>query len=138
MLYLTIEDIVPNSVIELERIDGKRKILIADAKKYGEEVAKNLTKRGYYTKLKLNPGLTESFDIKYSNYFEKYYENDTYGYQLKDNINIDEIISIFRNPLVDEVVESFTNEEVIENSIGKKDNSSSLERIKVLKRTKNE
>ena len=91
-----------------------------------------------YTKLKLNPGLTESFDIKYSNYFSKYYENTTFGYQLVDGKSIEEIISIFRSPLVDEVVESFTCEEVIENSIGKKDNYISYEKAKVLKRIKDE
>lgn len=138
MLYLTIEDIVSNSIIELEKLDGRTNVLIDDAKRYGEEVAKHLTKRGYYTKLKLNPGLTESFDIKYSNYFSKYYENTTFGYQLVDGKSIEEVISIFRSPLVDEVVESFTCEEVIENSIGKKDNYIVYEKAKVLKRIKDE
>ena len=118
MLYLTIEDIVPNSIIELEKINGRKNVTIEEAKKYGEEVAKHLTKRGYYTRLKLNPGLTESFEIKYGNYFEKYYDKDTYGYYLNEEKDIEEITKIFRTPLVSEVIESFTNQEVIKNSIG--------------------
>ena len=58
MLYLTVEDIVANSIIELNKIDGSKNVLIDDAKKYGEEVAKHLKKRGYYTLLKLNPSLS--------------------------------------------------------------------------------
>ena len=134
MLYLTIEDIVSNSIIELEKIDGSTNVLIEDAKKYGEEVAKHLTKRGYYTKLKLNPGLTENFEIKYSNYFSKYFEDSTYGYRLNENVSIDDIISIFRNSLVCEVIESFISKEVIENSVGKV----SCEIVKTLKRIKDE
>ena len=116
MLYLTVEDIVANSIIELNKIDGSRKVMIEDAKRYGEEVANHLKKRGYYTLLKLKPNLTESFEIKYENYFTKYYENESYGYMLNDDKEIKDIEAIFRLPIAYEVVESFTSSEVIEKS----------------------
>ena len=82
--------------------------------------------------------LFSSLCLLSNNYFSKYYENTTFGYQLVDGKSIEEVISIFRSPLVDEVVESFTCEEVIENSIGKKDNYIGYEKAKVLKRIKDE
>ena len=123
MLYLTVEDIVANSIIELNQLDGSKEVLIDEAKKYGEEVSKHLRKRGYYTLLKLNPGLTESFEIKYGNYFSKYYQDETYGYRLNDGKEVEDIVPIFRDPLVYEVIESFTSLEVIENSFSDRVNS---------------
>ena len=118
MLYLTVEDIIANSIIELNKIDGSREVMIEEAKKYGQEVANHLKNKGYYTLLKLNPSLTESFELKYSDYFQKYYENDSYGYQLQDKKNIEDIDSIFRKPIAEELVDSFSNEEVITKSFG--------------------
>ena len=116
MLYLTVDDIVPNAIIELNKIDGSREVIIGDAKIYGEELAKHLGKRGYYTLLKLNPSLTESFEVKYGDFFQKYYQNDSYGYKLQENKEIQDIIPIFRESINKEIRDIFDSEEVIENS----------------------
>ena len=116
MLYLTVEDIVANSIIELNKIDGSRCVLIDDAKCYGIEVANNLRKRGYFTLLKLNSSLTESFEVKYKNYFHKFIDKESYGYCLEDDKTIEDIVSIFRSPISSEVVDSFSCDEVIQNS----------------------
>ena len=117
MLYLEVEDIVANSIIELNKLDGSTEVMIGDAKRYGEEVAKHLKeKKGYYTLLKVNPSTTESFETKYSNYFSKYYEGNSYGYRLVGDKTVEDIVSIFRSPLVLELVDSFTDELVIKRS----------------------
>ena len=128
MLYLTMEDIIPNSIIELEKINGRTDVLIDDAIDYGKEVAKHLKRRGYYTSLKLKE---ELFDTRYCDYFDKYYENHTYGYRLANDKTVMDIISIFRDSLEDEVIESFTTSEVIAKTFLKK---SSL--VKTLKKIK--
>lgn len=117
MLYLTMEDIIPNSIIELEKIDGSTSVLISDAIDYGKEVAAHLKRRGYYTSLKLKEDL---FDASYCDYFDKYYEKQTYGYRLASGKTVRDIVSIFRDSLDDEVIESFTSSEVIANSFLKK------------------
>lgn len=119
MLYLTIEDIVANSIIELNKIDGSKKVLIEDAIKYGEEVANHLKKRGYYTRLKLNSHLTEQFEINYRNYFTKYQQDNSYGYELNKSKEIEDIIKEFRNESIQEAIESFTDKEVINKSFFK-------------------
>lgn len=118
MLYLTVEDIVANSIIELHKIDGSRCVLIDDAKYYGNEVANHLKKRGYFTLLKLNSSLTESFEVKYKDYFHRFSDNESYGYCLDDDKTIEDIVSVFRSPISREIVDSFSNEEVIQNSFG--------------------
>ena len=130
MLYLTVEDIVPNSIIEKNKINGSREILIEEAKKYGEEVAEHLKKRGYYTIVKLNSSLTESFETKYSEYFNKYYEKESYGYQLAQDKEIKDLIPIFRESIAEEVRDSFSNEEVIKNSFPQKANRKVLTLVK--------
>lgn len=133
MLCLTVEDIVPNSIIELNKINGSKKVLIEEARKYGENVANYIkNNKGYYTLLKINPSQTESFEIKYGNFFKKYYQEESYGYQLTEGTEIEDIIPIFRDSIVEEVRDCFSNEEVIEKSFPQK------ERIKRRVLTKNE
>ena len=116
MLCLTIEDMVANAIIELNRMDGSRKVSIDDALVYGKEVASCLRKRGYFTTLKLNSNLIEDFENRYSNFFFKYYDKDSYGYQLHDGIEVDEVVKEFRSPLVIELLDSFTDDDVLSNS----------------------
>ena len=131
MLYLTVEDIVPNAIVELNNLDGSREVMIEEAKKYGEELAKSLRSKGYYTLLKLNPCLTESFEVKYGNLFKRFNQNDSYGYQLANDKEIKEIIPIFRDSINEEIRDIFASEEVIENSF--KDRIKKQSKKKVLK-----
>lgn len=129
MLYLTVEDIVPNSIIELNKIDGRKEVLIEDAKRYGKEVAEYLKAKGYYTLLKINPSLTESFEEKYGNFFTKYNDQETYGYRLSEEKNINDIIEIFRNPIHEEIRDSFSNQEVISKSFQEIINNKAKKRV---------
>ena len=116
MLYLYVEDFVPNAIIELNRIDGSRNVLIDDARRYGLIIADYLNQRGYFTKLKESPESYESFEVKYGSFFQKYYQDDTYGYRLQDDKSIDDIKAVFREPIALEVVDSFSSDEVIDKS----------------------
>ena len=50
-------------------------------------------------------------------YFKRYSEGDNYGYTIAEDKEIEDIIRIFRTPLNQEVIVSFTDQGVIESSI---------------------
>ena len=120
MLRLDVVDVVANSIIEINKIDGSRNVLIDDAKKYGEEVSKYLKGLGYYTIFKIKPSLTESFEVKHANYFKKYYVDETFGYELKNDKSIEEIVSVFRDCIADGIVGAFSCDEVVKKSFGER------------------
>lgn len=114
MWFLTMEDIISNSLLEMNKMGDCDGILIDDAIRYGNMVAKDLCKKGFFTKVKINSCMIDSFDKSYYPYFLKFLYCDTFGYQISDNAFIHDIEKRFRNPLPIEVIDSMTSQNIIE------------------------
>lgn len=109
MLYLQVEDIVANAMIELEKINGTTNVSISLAKIYGNEVANHLKKQGYLAKLKIDSDLIRNFEQAYSDYFSVDLTERDRWYLLRENKNIDEVRDKFRNTLPLEVSSAFSS-----------------------------
>lgn len=114
MLYLFIEDIVANALIELNKLDGSRTISLASARRYGNELIKKLKEQGYYTKLKANEEFfITQFEKKYADYFVGYYVGEEKIYSLNEDKTIEDLIVRFRKPIPEEIVDFFMSVDVI-------------------------
>ena len=96
MWFLTMEDIISNSLLEMNKMGDCDGILIDDAIRYGNMVAKDLCKKGFFTKVKINSCMINSFDKSYYPYFLKFLYCDTFGYQIRDNAFIHDIEKRFK------------------------------------------
>ena len=116
-MNIFIEDIVANGIIEKNKLDGSRKISIKQAENYGEEVINYLKEKNIDCIMYLNRELTYLFQIKYRDLFTRYSNQFDKGYILKDDKNIDDLITIFRGYLPLDTLLAFTDKEVIEKGL---------------------
>lgn len=86
-MYLTLEDLVPNALIELIENDGSRSISYLTIIQYGNIVVKELEKRNINAILLIYRDKTLQFEDDYKEIFE-FYEIDNIGYvKVKNNIS---------------------------------------------------
>ena len=114
MLYLDIEDIVANAMIELNKIDGSRSVPIWVAEQYGNEVSRYLGNQGYYTKMRINRERTYRFEEQYGEFFTSYQQGKEKGYVLNDGKDIEDLVRKFRGYLDLEVILAFINPQATE------------------------
>ena len=114
VIYFYLEDIIANAIIELNKIDGSRKIFVCVAKEYAEEVVKKICEKGYYANIKsINERSIMLFEQKYSNFFIPYIELGMKGYSLKEDISIDELLAVFRKESALDIWSTFSDKEII-------------------------
>ena len=95
-MYLTLEDLAPNALIELVENDVNRSVSYPTILKYGDVVVKELEKRNINAILLIYRYKTLQFEDDYKEIFN-FFEIDNVGYvQLKDNINTQYLRKYFR------------------------------------------
>ena len=95
-MYLTLEDLVPNALIELVENDVTRSVSYPTILKYGDVVVKELEKRNIDAILLIYRDKTLQFEEDYKEIFD-FFEIDNIGYvQLKDNISTQYLRKYFR------------------------------------------
>ena len=95
-MYLTLEDLVPNALIELIENDVSRSISYLTIIQYGNVVVKELEKRNIDAILLIYRDKTLQFEDEYKEIFD-FIEIDNIGYvKLKDNISTQYLRKYFR------------------------------------------
>ena len=95
-MYLSLEDLVPNALIELVENDVNRSVSYPTILKYGDVVVKELEKRNINAILLIYRDKTLQFEDDYKEIFN-FFEIDNIGYvQLKDNISTQYLRKYFR------------------------------------------
>ena len=95
-MYLSLEDLVPNALIELVENDVSRVVSYPTILKYGDVVVKELEKRNINAILLIYRDKTLQFEDDYKEIFN-FFEIDNIGYvQLKDNISTQYLRKYFR------------------------------------------
>ena len=95
-MYLSLEDLVPNALIELIENDVSRTVSYPTILQYGEIVVKELEKRNINAILLIYRDKTLQFEEEYKEIFD-FYEIDNIEYvKLKDNISTQYLRKYFR------------------------------------------
>lgn len=95
-MYLTLEDLVPNALIQLVENDVNRSVSYPTILKYGDVVVKELEKRNINAILLIYRDKTLQFEDDYKEIFN-FFETDNIRYvQLKDNISTQYLRKYFR------------------------------------------
>lgn len=95
-MFLTLEDLVPNALIELVENDVSRVVSYPTILQYGDVVIKELEKRNIDAILLIYRNKTMQFEDEYKEIFY-FFEIDDIGYvQLKDNISTQYLRKYFR------------------------------------------
>ena len=95
-MFLTLEDLVPNALIELIENDVSRTVSYPTILQYGEIVVKELEKRNINAILLIYRDKTLQFEDEYKEIFD-FIEIDNIGYvKLKDNISTQYLRKYFR------------------------------------------
>ena len=95
-MYLTLEDLVPNALIELIENDVSRTVSYPTILQYGDVVIKELEKRNIDAILLIYRDKTMQFEDEYKEIFD-FFEIEDIGYvKLKDNINTQYLRKYFR------------------------------------------
>ena len=111
------EDIVANGIIEMNKLNGSRKISNKVATSYVNEVMNDLEKKGLYTMLILNKQEKAYFEERYSKLFIPYQDGEDSGYMLAGSMNVGLLEEVFRGNMNNDVLGSFSNPEVVERGI---------------------
>lgn len=113
-IYIGIEDLVANAIIELAEKKQQREVFFKDLDKYGATVVKLLNKEDEKAVLILSTERTNNFLSDYSAYYELFNDGENEGIRLKDEIQIDELWSKFRSYLSVKVMKAFMSSESVQ------------------------
>lgn len=95
-MFLYLEDIVPNGLIELIESNTANEISYKQAMEYGYQVALELEKRGINTTLVFYKNKTIQFERDYKNIFDFYELDCATIVKLKPNKNVNDLRDNFR------------------------------------------
>lgn len=109
-LYIGIEDLVANAIIELVESSHRREVLFSQINDYGATVVKILAECDKTAILILSKERTNAFLYDYSDYFELFSNGKEEGIRLRDNISSDALWAKFRGYLSIEVMKAFMSE----------------------------
>lgn len=113
-LYIGIEDLVANAIIELVENSHRGEVLFSQINNYGATVVKILSEHDKTAILILSKERTNAFLHDYSDYFELFSNGKEEGIRLRDNISSDELWAKFRGYLSIEVMKAFMNKRSIQ------------------------
>ena len=109
--YIRLEDLAANAFIALLKQSNKdRFISYKQLEEYGSEVLSILHNKSIEAILLLSRELTLNMYMEYSDYFEEMKKGDSLGLQLKDDVNIDQLINKFRGYLAWDVLLAFMDD----------------------------
>lgn len=106
-IYIGIEDLAANALIELVERSEKREVLFRELDEYGAEVIKYLNDRQQQAVLVLSKERTNDFLYDYSDYFELFSRGMDEGIRLKEGIAVSQLWEKFRGYLSVSVMMAF-------------------------------
>ena len=109
-IYIGIEDLVANALIELAEKSEKREVLFKQLDEYGAEVIKYLNNKQEKAVLLLSKERTNSFLHDYSEYFELFSDGIDEGIRLKEGISVSQLWEKFRGYLSVDVMLAFMDQ----------------------------
>lgn len=113
-IYIGIEDLVANALIELSEKTDRQEVLFKDLNKYGATVVKILNEQNEQAVLILSTERTNAFLHDYSEYFELYSVGLDEGIRLKSDVDIEQLWIKFRGYLSVDVMLAFMNSRSVE------------------------
>ena len=114
-IYIGIEDLAANALIELIENSGKKYVLFRELDDYGACVIKILNEQGKQAMLLLSKRGTHDFLHDYSDYFEMIHtETGDEGIQLREGISVQKLWEKFRGYLTVDVMKAFMNRQAVQ------------------------
>ena len=113
-IYISIEDLVANALIELIEKSQTKEVFFCDLNRYGACVLKLLNSEEEQAILILSQEKTTEFLHDYSNYFELFKNGLKEGIRLRDNVSVDDLWKTFRGYLSIDVLRAFMAEQSFE------------------------
>lgn len=112
-IYIGIEDLAANALIELMEKSQKRQVLFSDIERYGAYVLKILNEEEEQAILIMSQEKTAEFLHDYSQYFELYDNGVEEGIRLKRDVSVDDLWTTFRGYLSADVMMAFMSEDSV-------------------------
>lgn len=114
-VYIGIEDLVANAIIELVQENKKGEVLFKDLNRYGAKVVEILMRdSGKKAVLILSNESKMEFINDYSDFFELFENENNYrGVRLKEGITVTDLCKEFRGYLSVDVMSAFVNKESV-------------------------
>ena len=106
-IYIGIEDLVANALIELVEKSEKREVLFKQLDEYGAMVIKYLNGKCEQAVLVLSKERTNEFLHDYSDYFELFSNGMDEGIRLKEDVSVGQLWKKFRGYLSVDVMLAF-------------------------------
>lgn len=106
-IYIGIEDLVANALIELVEKSAEREVLFKQLDEYGAQVIKYLNDKEEQAVLVLSKERTNEFLHDYSDYFELFSRGMDEGIRLRENVSVSELWEKFRGYLSVDVMLAF-------------------------------
>ncbi len=113
-IYIGIEDLVANALIELMEKSQKRSVLFKDLDNYGACVIKLLNEKGEQAVLLLSKQRTNEFLHDYSDYFELLDVDGDEGIQLCEGVSTEQLWEKFRGYLSIDVMKVFMSRQAVQ------------------------
>lgn len=120
-IYLGIEDLVANAMIEILKADGTPEVSFQDLEEYGNRVVKRLNQEGIKAYLLLSRESTDHMFYRYQDFFERKRISNEGGVVLKNGVIMDDLIKRFRTYLDLDAMLAFMNKGCTEFLIGKQE-----------------
>lgn len=112
-IYIGIEDLVANALIELVEKSAQREVLFKQLDQYGAMVIKCLNDKQEQAVLVLSKERTNVFLHDYSNYFELFSSGTDEGIRLKEGISVSQLWEKFRGCLSVDVMLAFMDSSAV-------------------------
>lgn len=113
MVYIGIEDLAANALIELIERYNKREVLFRELDDYGALVVKVLNQRGDQAVLILSKERTTEFFRDYSDYFELFSAGKDDGIRLKEKVTSNALWEKFRGYLSINALLAFMDKDAV-------------------------
>lgn len=108
-VYIGIEDLVANAIIELVEKSQRREVLFSEINRYGATVIQILSEKDKKAVLILSKERTNAFLHDYSHFFELFSNGTEEGIRLKAAVTVGELWDKFRGYLSADVMLAFMN-----------------------------
>lgn len=109
LIYIGIEDLVANALIELVERTAKREVLFKELDEYGAMVVECLNKKNEQAVLLLSKERTNEFLHDYSDMFELFTNDIDKGIRLRQGVEVEQLWERFRGYLSADVLMAFMN-----------------------------
>lgn len=113
-IYIGIEDLVANALIELVEKSGKREVMFRELNAYGALVVKYLNEKKEQAVLVMSKERTNAFLHDYSKFFELFSRDIEEGIRLKEGVSVEQLWETFRGYLSIDVMMAFMNAQAVQ------------------------